>query len=364
MKIKDLIAPLEAWAPRSLQEDYDNSGLQVGDPEAEVAGALVCLDCTEEVVAEAARHGCGLIVSHHPVIFQGLRSLVPKGPVERTVLAAIRHGIALYTIHTNLDNVIDGVNGEMAARLGLKPLHVLQPKPGQLRKLVVFAPHSHAEQVRQALFAAGAGQIGAYDECSFNLEGTGTFRAGQGTNPFTGQQGQRHHEPETRIEVIFHAPRQETILRAMHAAHPYEEVAYDLHPLINDHPRVGSGLAGELDPGLDENAFLNRLKETFGLALVRHTKPTGRVIRRVALCGGAGAFLIGTAKAWGADAYVTGDIKYHQFFEADGKLLLCDIGHHASERFTMHLIQRRLGEHFPTFAVRLAETATDPILHS
>jgi len=363
MKIKDITTALEAWAPRSLQEDYDNSGLQVGDPDAEVASALVCLDCTEEVVEEAARLGCGLIISHHPVIFRGLKSLSGKSYVERTILAAIKHGIALYAIHTNLDNVLDGVNGEIAARLGLKPLGTLAPKASQLRKLVVFVPQRHANEVRNALFATGAGHIGNYDECSFNQEGTGTFRGQEGSNPHVGQRGERHHEAETRIEVVYPVPREAAILRAMTAAHPYEEVAYDLYPLANAHQGIGSGLVGEWDAGITESEFLAKLKQTFGLQAIRHTKTIGRPIRKVALCGGSGAFLIKAAIASGADAYITGDVKYHEFFDADGKLLLADIGHYGSEQFTMHLIQRRLVDHFPTFAVRLTETVTDPIHH-
>lgn len=363
MKIKHLIAPLEHWAPRSLQEDYDNSGLQVGDPEADVSSVMVCLDCTEAVVEEAAAKGCGLIISHHPVIFKGLKSLVARTYVERTVLAALKHGIALYAIHTNLDNVIDGVNGEIAARLGLKALQVLDPKPGQLSKLVVFVPNSHAEQVREAAFAAGAGHVGAYDECSFNTIGTGTFRGGEGTNPYVGERGQRHSEAETRIEAIIPVHRASAILKAVNEAHPYEEVAYDIYPLTNEHQGIGSGLVGEWPTALAEADFLDKLKQIFGLQAVRHTRLTGRAIQRVALCGGSGAFLLGRAKAAGADAFVTGDVKYHQFFDADGKLLLADIGHYGSEQFTMHLVQRRLGEHFPTFAVRLTETVTDPIYH-
>lgn len=363
MRINDVMAALEEWAPRSLQEDYDNSGLQVGDPQAEVSSALVCLDCTEAVVAEAAAKGCGLIISHHPVIFKGLKSLTGRGYVERTVLAALKHGIALYAIHTNLDNVHDGVNGEIAARLGLKPLHVLDPKPGQLRKLVVFVPKDHTEAVRSALFAAGAGQIGAYDECSFNGEGQGTFRAGAGTDPFVGRPGERHTEPEIRVETIVPLHRERAVIAALKAAHPYEEVAYDLYSLANDHPQLGAGLVGEWDNPLTEKEFLARLKEVFGLQVVRHTALLNKPVKRVALCGGSGAFLLGRAMASGADAYITGDVKYHQFFDADGKLLLADIGHYGSEQFTMHLIQRRLGELFPTFAVRLTENVTDPIYH-
>lgn len=363
MRIKDITTALEQWAPRSLQEDYDNSGLQVGDPDAEITSALVCLDCTEAIVAEAAAKGCGLVIAHHPVIFKGLKSLTGRTYVERTVLAALRHGIAIYAIHTNLDNVLHGVNGEIAARLGLKPLHVLDPKPGQLRKLVVFVPKDHAEAVRTALFAAGAGQVGAYDECSFNLEGIGSFRPGAGTAPFVGEQGKRHLEPEVRVEVIFHAARQQAILSAMRAAHPYEEVAYDLYPLLNDHPFVGSGLLGEWETGLPEADFLARLKQVFGLLAVRHTALTGKPVKRVALCGGSGAFLLEKAVAAGADAFITGDLKYHQYFDADGRLLLADIGHYGSEQFTMGLVQRRLGEVLPTFAVRLTEIVTDPIYH-
>jgi len=364
MKIKDITTALEAWAPRSLQEDYDNSGLQVGDPEAEVTSAIVCLDCTEAVVEEAARQGCGLIISHHPVIFKGLKSLVAKSYVERTILAALKHNIALYAIHTNLDNVIDGVNGEIAARLGLKVLHVLDPKPTQLRKLVTFVPTEHAEALRNALFAAGAGRIGGYHECSYSLLGTGTFRGGEGTQPFVGQMGQRHHESEERVELIYHAPREAAILAALHHAHPYEEVAFDLYALLNAHQQVGSGLVGEWADALDEQVFLAKLKSVFGIQVLRHSKLLGKPIRRVALCGGSGAFLLNKAAAAKSDAYITGDMKYHQFFDVDERLLLADIGHYGSEQFTMHLIQRRLSELFPTFAVRLTENVTDPIYHS
>lgn len=363
MRIKELTDALEAWAPRSLQEEYDNCGLQVGDPRSEVDAAMVCLDCTEEVVEEAARTGCGLVISHHPVIFRGLKSLSGGGPVERTLLAAIKHNIALYAIHTNLDNVIDGVNGEIAARLGLCGLSVLDPKSAQLRKLVVYVPMEHSDAVRNAIFSAGAGQVGNYAECSFTVGGMGTFLPGQGTDPFIGEQGQREAVSEFRMEFIYHQPQERNVLEAMFAAHPYEEVAYDLLPLANTYQRTGSGLIGEWTEPMDERAFLERLKEVFGLAVVRHTRLVGKPVKRVAMCGGSGAFLIGKAKAAGADAYLTGDVKYHEFFEADGRMLLADIGHYGSEQFTMHLIQRRLSELFPTFAVRLTKTVTDPIHH-
>lgn len=361
MKIKEVIRRLEQWAPPALQEEYDNCGLQTGDPDTEAASALITLDCTEAVVAEAVAHGCGLIITHHPVIFKGVKALTGRNDVERTLLAAIRANVAIYAIHTNLDNVIDGVNGEIAARLGLKPLHVLDPKPGQLRKLAVFAPRSHADSVRDALFAAGAGRVGGYDECSFNTEGSGTFRAGEGTAPFVGERGKRHREEEVRVEVLVPQTGEAEVLAAMQAVHPYEEVAYDLYPLANDHQGIGSGLVAEWEEPLMEAAFLERLKSVFGPPAIRHTALRGKPVRRVAFCGGSGAFLIGKAMAAGADAYVTGDVKYHEFFLPEGRMLLADIGHFESERFTPHLIQRRLAGILPTFATRLSKTDTNPI---
>ncbi|MBK6473215.1 MAG: Nif3-like dinuclear metal center hexameric protein [Flavobacteriales bacterium] len=363
MKLSKLIAALEQWAPLSLQEAYDNSGLQLGDPNMEILSAMVCLDCTETVIEEAAMQNCQLIISHHPLIFRGLKCLSGNGYVERTLRAAIKHDIALYAIHTNLDNVHDGVNGEIASRLRLKPMGVLEPKVDLLRKLSVFVPHSHAEQVREAMFRAGAGHVGDYDECSFNVEGTGTFRGTEGTVPYVGKIGERHKEPETRVEVIYPVFKERMIISTMREAHPYEEVAYDLVPLHNRHPRVGSGLVGEWDKPLSEQEFLARLKEVFGLKTLRHSKLLGRPIKRVGMCGGSGAFLINRSKSEGVDAYITGDVKYHEFFDADGSLLLADIGHFGSEQFTMHLIQRRLAQLFPTFAVRLTKIVTDPIYH-
>ncbi len=363
MKLKEIIHHLESFAPGQLQEDYDNSGLQVGDPEKEIRSALVCLDCTEDVVEEARSKDADLIISHHPVIFKGLRSLTGRNYVERTILKAIRNDIAIYSIHTNLDNVLSGVNGEMAERLGLKPIGVLDPKPAQLRKLVVFVPKDHAEKVRSAMFKAGAGGIGDYSECSFNLEGTGTFMAGAGTDPYVGAIGQRHEEAEIRVEVLVRATQEREVVRAMIEAHPYEEVAHDLYPLLNNDRYTGSGLIGEWEKPLKEAELLDLLKKVFQLQAIRHTRLLDRPVKRVALCGGSGSFLMGKAITSGVDVFITGDVKYHQFFDADGRILLVDIGHFGSEQYTMNLIQRLLNEKFPTFAVRLTETVTDPIHH-
>lgn len=361
MRIQEVIRALEQWAPPVLQEDYDNSGLQVGDPAMEVERALLTLDCTEAVVAEAVQQDCGLIIAHHPVIFKGLKALTGGNAVQRTLLAAVRANVAIYAIHTNLDNVLDGVNGEIAARLGLKPLGVLDAKPGQLCKLGVFVPVGHADAVRNALFAAGAGRIGRYDECSFQVEGTGSFRAGAGTSPFVGEPGTRHAESEVRVEVICPVHATAAVVAALKAAHPYEEAAFDLYPLLNHHPGIGSGLVGEWDQPLEEAAFLDRLKQVFACPAVRHSRLTGRPVKRVALCGGSGAFLIPKALAAGADAYVTADVKYHEFFLPEGRLLLADIGHFESERFTPERIRNHLARILPTFATRLSETGTNPI---
>lgn len=361
MLLSDIIRSLEAWAPPTLQEDYDNSGLQVGDPQREVKAALIALDCTEDVVAEAVRRGCDVIIAHHPVIFRGLKSITGRNGVERTLLAAIRNNVAIYAIHTNLDNVITGVNAEIATRLGLQDVEVIAPKGDQLRKLVVFVPTAHAEAVRNALFSAGAGRIGNYDECSYGLEGQGTFRGGEGSNAYIGEKGVRHREPETRIETILHAPMERAVVQAMLKAHPYEEVAYDIYPLANDYQGVGSGGIGRLARPMEEAAFLAMVKEAFSAPVVKHTALRGKPVERVAVCGGSGAFLIGRALARNADALITSDVKYHQFFEAEGQLLLADIGHFESEQFTMHLIQRHLSAFLPTFAAHLTESVTNPI---
>jgi hypothetical protein len=276
----------------------------------------------------------------------------------------MRHDIALFAIHTNLDNVLEGVSGEMARSLGLKVTGVLAPRPHELMKLVVFVPMDHLESVRKAVFTAGAGQVGAYDECSFGVSGQGTFRAGDDADPYVGEKGLRHMEPEVRLEVLVPSVRMQCVVQAMKAAHPYEEVAHDLIPLVNVHPAIGSGAIGEWAEPIDERSFLERIKEVFGVHVVRHTRLRGTKVGRVAVCGGSGAFLVGRAIAAGADAFITADVKYHEFQDAEDRVLLADVGHYGSERPAMGLIVRHLAEKFPSFAVRLTETVTDPIHYS
>jgi dinuclear metal center YbgI/SA1388 family protein len=361
MFIADIIRALEEFAPPVLQEEYDNAGLITGERQWPCRGAIICLDSTEAVVDEAIAKNCNLIIAHHPVIFRGLKQLTGKNQVERTVIRAIRNDIAIYATHTNLDNVRDGVNGELARRLGLTNCRVLQPKAGLLRKLQVFVPRAQAAAVRTAVFAAGGGSIGDYSDCSFNSEGEGTFTPGPGTHPFSGSPGQPQSEPEIKIELIFPAWLESRVVRAMLEANPYEEVAYDILSLNNPFQGVGAGIVGELAEAVSETDFLRRLQSVTGIPAIRHSPLTGVGIRRIAICGGAGSFLIANALREGADMFVTSDTKYHDFFEADGQLVLADIGHFESEQFTIDLLATLLREKFPTFAALKTGVNTNPV---
>jgi len=360
-KLREIITALEGVAPLSLQESYDNSGLQVGDREMEVSGILVTLDVNEKVLSEAEKLGFNLVVSHHPVIFGGLKSITGKNAAERMVRMAIQKDIAIYSGHTNFDAVTGGVNTYMANRLGLVDQEILKPADIPLKKVVVFVPHKHLETVRQAMFEAGAGHIGAYDFCSFKLEGTGTFRASEGSDPFVGDPGKLHQEPETRLETIVPAPLLGKVVRAMTGAHPYEEVAYDIYPLENSDPGKGMGMLGNLPDPMDEEIFLAKVKERFQTGVIRHSALRGKAVKKVALCGGSGSFLLRRAVASGADVFLTGDMKYHQFFDAEGEIVIMDIGHFESEQFTRELFYDLLKKKFPKFAIRLSETETNPI---
>jgi dinuclear metal center YbgI/SA1388 family protein len=362
ISIADIIRFLESMAPPSYQESYDNAGLLTGSGSWECTGVLTTLDATEEVVMEAVSCRCNLIVTHHPIIFGGLKKITGRNYVERTVIAAIKRDIAIYAIHTNLDNVVaGGVNGRIAQQLGIEGGRPLLPREGTLQKLYCFVPVDHLEAVRAAVFAAGAGQIGNYGECSYAVEGTGTFTGGEGTQPFVGQPGSRHYEKEARLEVILPAHLSRQVVRAMIAAHPYEEVAYDLVPLANTHPGVGSGLIGELPAEMGEKAFLDLVRQAFAVPVIRHTRLTGRPVKRVAVCGGAGSFLISKALAAGANFYITSDVKYHEFFDANDQMVVADIGHFESEQFTVDLLFEVLQKKFRSFAILKSVIKTNPI---
>lgn len=361
MQILSIIQALENQAPPALQEAYDNAGLLTGSPEWECSGVLCTLDATEAVILEAKERGCNLVVAHHPIIFGGLKKLNGKNYVEKTVIAAIRHDIAIYAIHTNLDNVLHGVNSRIADRLGLINRQILAPKSGQLVKLSTFIPVEQAEQVKNALFAAGAGNIGEYSETSFSVEGTGSFKGSADSHPFIGQPGKRQEAKEIRVELVLPVWLQSRVVNALLAAHPYEEAAYDLVLLANDNQSVGSGLLGELPEEMEETGFLHMLQTSFELKLVRHTPFLGKKLKKVAICGGSGSFLTQKAISAGADVYVTSDIKYHEFFDADSRLLLADIGHWESEQFTTGLLIEILQAKFPTFAVLKSGIKTNPV---
>lgn len=357
----EAIQVLEQAAPLSYQEGYDNAGLLTGNSNWNCTGILCTLDATEQVIMEAKERRCNLVVAHHPIIFGGLKKITGRNYVEKSVISAIKHDIVIYAIHTNLDNVLHGVNNRIADRLGLVSRRILAPKDGQLMKLCSFVPLAQADELRTALFEAGAGHIGRYSDCSFNVEGTGTFKGGAGTNPFAGNPGGLHREKEVKLEVIFPAHLQSRLVAALLKSHPYEEVAYDIIPLANEHPEVGSGLIGELPEPVTEEGFLHILKNAFELSIVRHTPLLGKKIKKVALCGGAGSFLTGRALAAGADVYVTADVKYHEFFDANDRLVIADIGHWESEQYTSELLVELLQAKFPTFAVLKSAINTNPV---
>lgn len=362
MQIHELTRYMEQLAPLAYQESYDNAGLIVGDSSAEITNVLITLDATEAVVDEALAKGCNLIVAHHPIVFRGLKKLNGCNYVERVVIKALRNDVAIYASHTNLDNVTGGVNFHIAERLGLQNVRILAPKSQVLTKLVVFVPETDLPAVLNAVYEAGAGRIAAYDHCSFRVGGTGTFRPLTGANPAVGQAGQDETVSEQRLEVLLPTYLEGVVVAAMHRAHPYEVPAYDLYPLNNANQTVGSGIVGELPgDGLSEDAFLPYLKERMAVNVIRHTALRNKSVRRVAVCGGAGSFLLSDALRAGADAFVTADYKYHEFFDADGRLVICDIGHYESEVFTKDMIHGYLSQKFRTFALILSETDTNPV---
>jgi len=352
---------LETLAPLPFQESYDNAGLIVGDPQAEVRGVLTSLDCTEAVIEEAVSKGCNLVVAHHPIVFKGLKKLNGNNYVERTVIRALKHDVAIYAIHTNLDHVRGGVSFRLAEQLGLEAVRVLAPKRDTLLKLTTFVPQADTGRVLDALYAAGAGQVGDYKNCSFRVAGTGTFTPGPDTQPAIGAVGQAEEVAENRLELMLPAVLESRVLAALRKAHPYEEVAFYLQKLQNANQDVGAGAIGSLPKVLDEGAFLRFLKERLNLHVIRHTSLRGRPVQRVAVCGGAGSFLLADAIRQGADAFVTADYKYHEFFDAENRTVICDIGHFESEVVTKALLRDELAKKFTTFAVELSEAPTNPV---
>lgn len=361
MRIADIIAVLETWAPLAYAEDFDNVGLLVGDKNQSTEGVLVTHDCLEAVVEEAVSKQCKLIVCFHPILFEGLKKISGESHVERAIRKAIKHDVAIYALHTALDNQPHGVSFGLANALDLQNTHVLIPKKGTLQKLSFYVPNSHASAVQQALFDVGAGQLGAYDQCSFVHAGEGGFRPLENSQPHVGAQGVRHQEAEQQVQMVFQAHLQQPVVQTLLENHPYEEVAYEITTLDNVNQHLGMGMIGDLPAPMEPAAFLSFVKEKLGTAMLRHSATTNNPIQRVAVLGGSGSFSTDTAMAKGADAYITADLKYHDFFKGHDKFLVVDAGHFETEQFTKKLIAEYLIKKLPNFAVLLSGLDTNPV---
>lgn len=363
MKVKEVTSILEEIAPLQYAEDFDNVGLLVGNDDAEVTGVLVTLDTLEVTIDEAIEKKCNLIISFHPIIFSGLKKLNGSNYVERVVIKAIENKISIYAIHTALDNSNEGVSAKMCAILGLKNTQILIPKKNILKKLTTYVPIKNAVDLRDSLFKAGAGNIGNYDACSFSVSGEGTFRGNENSNPTLGEKGVLHTEKEIQITVIFELKNEGHILKALKENHPYEEVAYEVITIENSYQNVGMGMIGELTTAKDEKEFLEYLKKTMNTECIKHSALLNKKIKKVALLGGSGSFAIEAAKKAGADAFISADFKYHDFFKAENSILLADIGHYESEQFTKNLIVDFLTKKISNFAIILSEKRTNPIYY-
>ncbi|MBC7749415.1 MAG: Nif3-like dinuclear metal center hexameric protein [Methylotenera sp.] len=361
MKIKEIITVLEEMAPLAYAEDFDNVGLLVGDQEAEATGVLVCHDALENIIDEAIAKNCNMVVCFHPILFSGLKKITGKNYVERAVIKAIKNDIAIYAVHTALDNHQEGVNKIFSDALGLINTKILIPKQNFIRKLVTFTIPENTEEVRNALFDAGAGNIGNYENCSFNSKGIGTYMGNEQSNPQVGERFEFVQGDEIKIEVTFEKHLENKILKALFKSHAYEEVAHEIYELQNQHQNIGLGMIGELKNPMSEKEFLLFAKEKMQCGGIRHSNFTGKEIKKVAVLGGAGSFAIKDAIQAGADAYLTADLKYHQFYEAENKFLLADIGHFESERYTKNYIVEYLRKKILNFAVILSEENSNPV---
>lgn len=361
MLIKDVIAHMETLAPLAYAEGFDNVGLLVGNKNTSLTGVLITHDTLEDVVDEAIAKKCNLIVSFHPIVFSGIKKFNGQDYVNRVIIKAIKHDIAIYATHTALDNVQHGVNSTICNQLNLINRNILTPKKGFIHKLTTYVPVKHAENLRTALFNAGAGSIGNYDKCSFNLSGEGTFKGNDQSNPHIGEKGTLHTENEIQINVTFEKHLEAKTLQALFANHPYEEVAYEITKLTNTYQKIGLGMTGEFESAMNEQEFLKFLKEKMNTQCIRHSKLLGKSIKKIAVLGGSGASAITQAKNSGADVYITSDLKYHDFYQAENSILLCDIGHYESEQYTKSLLYEFLSKKLPNFAIVLSGINTNPV---
>ncbi len=361
IKLHEIISFIEQQFPPQVQESYDNSGLITGDRNQEISGALLTIDITENVIQEAIDKKCNLIIAHHPIIFRPLKSLTGRNYIERTVIKAIKNDIAIYAAHTSVDNSYNGLNKIICDKLSVKNTKILEPTPDLVLKLTTFVPEKHEENIKKAIFEAGAGTIGNYDYCSFSAHGTGTFRANENTNPFVGKKGEIHHEKETRIETIFPAFLQSKIISALINAHPYEEPAYDIYPLKNNHQKFGAGIIGELPQPVDETEFLLKIKKELNVHTLKHSKLKGKKIKKVAVCTGAGNFLMYKAISQRADIFISAEFKYNQYLDAINEIIIADAGHYETEIFIKNIFYELLTKNFTNFAVEFAEKFSNPV---
>lgn len=361
MKIKAILDLLEEMAPLAYAEDFDNVGLLVGDADADATGVLVCHDALENVIEEAINRQCNLVVCFHPILFSGIKKITGKNYVERAILKAIKNDIAIYAVHTALDNHQQGVNKIFCDALGLLNTKILVPKQNFIQKLLTYTIPENATKLRNALFEAGAGKIGNYEDCSFNSQGIGTYMGNENSNPEIGARFEFVEAPEIKIEITFEKHLQGKILKALFQNHVYEEVAYEIYQLQNNHQNIGLGMIGEFETALTETEFLQLVKKNMQTGGIRHSAFIGKNIKKVAVLGGSGSFAIRNAITAGADAFLTADLKYHQFYEAENKLLLADIGHFESERYTKNYIVDYLTKKIPNFAIILSEENTNPV---
>ncbi|WP_299227168.1 Nif3-like dinuclear metal center hexameric protein [uncultured Psychroserpens sp.] len=361
MIVQEVINYLEELAPIAYAEDFDNVGLLLGNKNAQVSGILVTLDTLETVVDEAIAQNCNLIVSFHPIVFKGLKKITGKTYVERTVLKAIKNDIAIYAVHTALDNALKGVNDIICNTLGLSNKKILIPQKGTIKKLTTYIPSANAQALRAQLFKAGAGNIGNYDNCSFNSEGVGTYRGNENSNPILGKKGEEHQECETQISVTFNKHIESKLLNTLFKYHPYEEVAFEVTSLDNYNQNIGIGMIGELESKQETEVFLNFVKQKMNVSCIKHSKLIKDKISKVAVLGGSGSFAISAAKASGADVFITSDLKYHDFFSAENDIILADIGHYESEQFTKNFLVDYLSKKITNFAVVLSTTNTNPV---
>ncbi len=361
MTVQDVIHHLEELAPLAYAEDFDNVGLLVGNKNTEVSGILVTLDTLESVIDEAITNKCNLVVSFHPIIFSGLKKLTGKTYVERVVMKALKHDIAIFAIHTALDNAFNGVNDMICERLGLINTKILIPQNETIKKLTTYVPISEVEELREALFTAGAGSIGNYENCSFNIEGYGTYKGNDESSPTKGQKGEFEKEKETQISITFPKHVQSQVLETLFKVHSYEEVAYEVTTLENKNQHIGMGMIGELPNALNIKLFLKDVKHKMKTPCIRHSELCKTNIKKVAVLGGSGSFAISAAKAAGADAFITADLKYHDFFQAENSIVLIDVGHYESEQYTKNLIASYLTKKITNFAIILSTSDTNPV---